>query len=289
LLLALSNAGVEGGFSTMNNIHTDKRNGLNFETLASLMKVHLQCPDENYLQGDNKSIQIILQIWEKLPPRIRYGSDKKVQTNLIGSVIGKFISSSTSQVFRMPERLEKEILNSKRKISFIYRDEKPYEFSIDEDYMQQMSKADDVCHSEDFAQMIRSHRIPLEGNNYVKSKGRAIMKLDGRNYVLTHQDSTWAIETSNPKTVIITVGIMEQMSRNRTNALSIKLTGRIFHSLRPKSWLNDEIINAVVILLRLYCRWKYPTGDFVIADIFFYKFYNGNIDNQSKHARVLEC
>jgi len=49
----------------------------------------------------------------------------------------------------------------------------------------------------------------------------------------------------------------------------------------------DEIINAAVVLLRMYCFQVYGQHKIVIADIDFFKFLSSNLSNEEKHDVVI--
>ena len=77
LLLAMSNAKVEGSFSTMNLIHDHSRNCLKVTTVNALMFVKSYSCTFEQLKKTPSAIREILSIWQGLPAWERYGSDKK--------------------------------------------------------------------------------------------------------------------------------------------------------------------------------------------------------------------
>jgi hypothetical protein len=164
----------------MNNIQTDKRNSLNFETLGSLMKVHSLCPAETKLKSDNDGIQRILTIWKHLPIRLKYGSEKKIHpkitTHLLFSHIVK--SSSSVPVFKMPDDLKTKILASKRTLRLTVKDEKVVcGVTLDDDWMEDISSTDATCAASDFIQSIKDHREPVSDSTAHGKKAKVTANL----------------------------------------------------------------------------------------------------------------
>ena len=106
------------------------------------------------------------------------------------------------------------------------------------------------------------------------------------NYQLTLQDAHWVINNSGGNMAIVTIGVSEPCRKQPDREFTCKLTGRLFHSLQPRCWLYDEILNAVSVLLRLYCIASFSTREHVITDIFFFTVFTLQISTLTKNLQL---
>ena len=185
------------------------------------------------------------------------------------------------------------MINNRRAIKFSVRDDNTVDMTMDDDVIEASASADHICVSKDFLQSIKSHRKPIDSSivRGKKTNLTAIMRTDSGNFELTLEDAKWVIDSSNPNSSIAKISIVEPTNLQLITEKEyiINVTGRLFHSLQPRCWLYDEILNAAAVLLRIYCKEAFSTREYVIADIDFYRFYTANIDLATKHEKVLKC
>lgn len=294
LLLALSNSAVEGGFSTLNCIQSNRRSSLQVYTTNSLMRICLLCPSELLIKNDNVLCQRILSMWDKLPNYKKYGSEKhKTQTKLVATrgtgVLAaenkrKFTGSSS---FQFPVKIEEAFEMQKKKICIVLKNE-VWELSRDDEYHEVKSFARTLKSSEQFHTMIKSSRESINDSKSKKNNRQGCIKIGDASYTLTKDDAIWAIHKSSNEDVLVHVG--KTGSIGNLASYSMNVYGRMFHTLQPKTWLVDEIINASVVLLRIYCNAKFGKGCYIIADIDFYHFYaSKDLTDEEKITKVMNC
>jgi len=200
LLLFMSNAVVESGFSTMNQIHDAKRNALASDTIQSLVRVKLQCPSIIDFKNDVTLCKRILSTWEKLPSRLKYGSVKhKIQSQI---PLANVILDKKRKELDVIDLVETKRPCQLMKLKFTLSEDC---FSIvrDGSYHEAVSEATALSTSSSFRQMITSSRQGLPSLPKKKVPNVAYMKLDGSFYTLTLKDAKWALYESTTTSTLV--------------------------------------------------------------------------------------
>ena len=78
LIQALSNARVEGSFSTMKFIHSTLRNRMDVETTNAHMFVRGNSEPFDILRENKPALPFIIKTWQNFGCKDKYGSEKKV-------------------------------------------------------------------------------------------------------------------------------------------------------------------------------------------------------------------
>jgi Ulp1 family protease len=295
LLLFMSNAKVESGFSTMNHIHNKKRNCLSIETVDSLMRVALLCPELESLKQDVGLCSKILSTWKALPSKSKYGSDKHKQSSLHSLVIKKSLPATISMekatikrkidIASSFDNQQKHSTSSVQKKIKLTLTSSGFDVTRDGAYHEAISVATALTSVTSFREMITSSRNSIPQLPICRPTGIAYMKLNGAFYQLSKKDADWAIQDSASSAELVQLGVR---SSDNSQSLTLVSCGHIFHTLRPGEWLMDEVINASVVLLRMYCFNKFQQQKIVITDIDFYSFMSTKLSVAEKHDLVIK-
>jgi hypothetical protein len=258
------------------------------------MRVALLCPELDSLKEDVDLCSQILSTWKGLPTKSKYGSEKHKQTSITSLAVKKCLHATIN--------MEKEVLkrkidvdlsfdveqnplpySGKKKIKFTLTDSG---FSVTRDgaYHEAISEATALTSVTSFREMITSSRKSILHLPKQRPAGDAYIKLNGVFYTLSKKDADWAIQESASSAQLVQLGVR---SSDTSQSLTLVSCGHIFHTLRPGEWLMDEVINAAVVLLRMYCFQKYKQHRVVVTDIDFYGFMSSKLSVAEKHDLVL--